>query len=81
MAASVGHPPGTSVLLATALTIAACLLLIGWFGVLLPLIATLAALPLCLLAQRKIHGYTGDILGGSQQLAEVATLVALAALI
>jgi cobalamin synthase len=37
-------------------------------------IAVIAGLPLCYLAWRRIEGYTGDILGGCQQIGEIAAL-------
>ena len=77
LAATVGLVTAPIVLIATLLTLVICVLAIGLLGVPLILIAVLACLPLCYLAWRRIEGYTGDILGGCQQIAEVVALATL----
>jgi adenosylcobinamide-GDP ribazoletransferase len=74
-----GRPsPGTAlVALALATVIAAGLT--GWTAVPLVLAAYGAAILLSILALRKIGGQTGDILGATQQLAEVACFAVLSA--
>ncbi len=80
LAASAGRPD-----LATAATAGAIALVIALLS--LPLLdALLAALACCavaagmaVLAQRQIGGQTGDVLGGAEQLGEIAILVLLAA--
>lgn len=74
MAAGVGRPPLLSVLLAIVLGASISVLLTGYLGVWLMFWACLAPIPLWFVARRTIGGYTGDILGGSQQIAEVAAL-------
>lgn len=74
MAASVGKPPLIAVSIAVFLTLVICLLSAGPSGAALLLLGVLAPLPLWYAAQRTIGGYTGDILGGSQQIAEIAAL-------
>ena len=66
-----------------ALAIAATigLLMAGWGAFLLLPVAYLAVLPLSFLALQKIGGQTGDILGASQQVAEIAVLIALTTLL
>ncbi len=81
MAAEVGRPPNTAVVMAVGLTLVICLAMLGLTGLALLVLPALAASPLYLLAQRRIGGYTGDILGGSQQLAEIAALASVAALL
>ncbi|MES2548928.1 MAG: adenosylcobinamide-GDP ribazoletransferase, partial [Pseudomonadota bacterium] len=53
--------------------------LTGWTAVPLVFATLTAALLLAFLALRKIGGQTGDILGATQQLAEVACLSVLSA--
>lgn len=77
LAATVGLITAPIAIIATLLTLILCVASIGLLA--LPMIATaiLACLPLCYLAWRRIEGYTGDILGGCQQIAEIAALAAL----
>jgi adenosylcobinamide-GDP ribazoletransferase len=79
LAASVGLVTAPTAILATGLTLAICILCVGLLALPVILIAILAALPLCALAWRRIEGYTGDVLGGCQQLAEIAVLATLIA--
>ena len=79
MSASVGRPDRKPVSIAVGLSLIICILTFGLTGVWVLVVAILTALPLFLLAQRLIGGQTGDILGGSQQLAEIAALAAVAA--
>jgi adenosylcobinamide-GDP ribazoletransferase len=74
MAASVGTPPLFAICSAVAISLLICMASLGISGALLVLVGILAAVPLWYAAHRTIGGYTGDVLGGSQQLAEVATL-------
>lgn len=71
----VGRPPQAAVLTSCGLSAAAATALIGWAA--FP--AAGAVLLVCgllgLVARARIGGQTGDILGASQQLAEVAVLV------
>jgi adenosylcobinamide-GDP ribazoletransferase len=81
LAHSVGAPPHTASLAALALACAIGVMTTG--SAVLGMIALAAAisLALALLARAKIGGQTGDILGASQQLADLAALsVAAAAL-
>jgi len=81
LSAGVGIPPVASLALATGLATMICLFALGWGG-LAPLFwALLAPLPLFWLAHKHIGGQTGDILGASQQLAEIAALAAAASLL
>lgn len=76
---SVGVPQKPAVLGALALALILTLLLVGSAG-LVPLIcAGLVVAGLAWIAKSKIGGQTGDILGASQQLAEITILLALAA--
>ncbi len=74
-----GRPSAATALVGLVLAVALAVALTGWSAV--PLVfATLAVtLWLAFTALRKIGGQTGDILGASQQLAEVACLAVLSA--
>ncbi|MEM6896800.1 MAG: adenosylcobinamide-GDP ribazoletransferase [Pseudomonadota bacterium] len=80
VSAAVGRPPAPTILLALALS-ALLLLPLGGagFGVALTLAVTAAAV--ALIAQVKIGGQTGDILGASQQITEIAALAVAAGLL
>lgn len=81
LSASVGLPPPNALAAAGGIVFVAGFISLG-FGVLPLLFWTLIApIPLLLLARKLIDGQTGDILGGSQQLAEIAGLAVAAALI
>ena len=77
---TVGPPPRNTVVLATGLALGVTLLLVGLWA--LPLTLTVGAVSLgwANIAMAKIGGQTGDILGASQQLAEITVLLTLLAL-
>ena len=78
---SVGRPPRATTALGGGLALTLSLALLGpggWLITLLVITATTTAL--AALSKAKIGGQTGDILGATQQLAELATLIALSAL-
>jgi adenosylcobinamide-GDP ribazoletransferase len=79
LAHAVGAPPRVAVL--AALTIALLITLMTTGSAVFGMVALAAAtsLALALLARAKIGGQTGDILGASQQLADLAALSAAAA--
>jgi adenosylcobinamide-GDP ribazoletransferase len=74
LAASVGLVTAPIAIIATLLALVLCVASIGLLALPTIAIALLACLPLCYLAWRRIEGYTGDILGGCQQIAEIAAL-------
>lgn len=74
-----GRPSAATALVALLIAGAIALVLTGWTAVSLVFAALGAAILLAIIALRKIGGQTGDILGGSQQLAEVACLAVLSA--
>ncbi len=78
---SVGAPTFMAVVISLGLALAIGLLLIGAQFLLPALCAALIVVGLALVAKVKIGGQTGDILGASQQLAEITFLIALTALI
>jgi adenosylcobinamide-GDP ribazoletransferase len=74
-----GRPSPATALVALTLAVAIAAGLTGWAVVPLALAVYGSAILLSILALRKIGGQTGDILGASQQLAEVACLAFLSA--
>lgn len=81
LSASVGRPRRRQAGLAAALAVAATLALAGSSAVGLALAVTGVTLALAALARRKIGGQTGDVLGASQQLGDLAALSASVALL
>ena len=72
-----GRPPMAYALAASAIAAIAALVFGGfWFPVLL-FVAVLAPVPIIFWASRALDGQTGDILGASQQCAELALLALL----
>lgn len=74
LSASVGAPGAGAVWAAAGLALGLSLLLAVWVALAMALAAALVALAVRLLARAKIGGQTGDVLGASQILAEVAAL-------
>ncbi len=74
LSANVGLPEPASMAGALGISLILCLLALGWGGFLLMFWALLAPVPLIWAANRLIGGQTGDVLGGTQQLAEIAAL-------
>jgi adenosylcobinamide-GDP ribazoletransferase len=56
------------------------LALLGWWGALFAALAGAAALLIGVLAMRRISGFTGDILGATEQIIEVGLLIVAASL-
>ncbi len=78
---SVGGPNARTVAVGLGVAVACAMFLLGTGAVVPSLIAALIVAALALLAKAKINGQTGDILGATQQLAELAFLTATAAAI
>ncbi|MCR8723416.1 adenosylcobinamide-GDP ribazoletransferase [Frigidibacter sp. ROC022] len=78
---SAGVPPRPSAALGLVLALIAAIALLGWAAIPVVLAAAVPIIALALLAQVKIGGQTGDILGAMQQLGEVAVLSALCGLV
>ncbi|WP_424969399.1 adenosylcobinamide-GDP ribazoletransferase [Dinoroseobacter sp. S76] len=82
LAHRVGSVPRWSALLAVALALGVCAMLWGPLGsLLLAGVGGLSALVVGRLALSRIGGQTGDILGATQQVAEISALLALTTLI
>ena len=56
------------------------LALLGWWGALFAALAGVAALVIGLLAVRRISGFTGDVLGATEQVIEIGLLLVAATL-
>lgn len=76
----VGRPGPFQVGLGLGLAMALCLMVAGPTVPLVLLVACFSVFGLALIAKAKIGGQTGDILGGSQQIAELTCLLALLSL-
>ena len=74
---SQGRAPMATVLLGLGLSIGVALILAGSAGLWAVLWAGLVTVAVAALAQAKIGGQTGDILGATQQMVEIAVLVSL----
>ena len=80
LAAGAGRPDAVTAQAAAALGVLAALAGLGWWrGILALAIAAAAMGATAMLARRQIGGYTGDVLGAAQQLAEAAVLLVAAA--
>ena len=74
---SAGRPGLVNALVGLALAVVGAVLLMGLELAVTALIAAiLAAAAIAILAKRGIGGYTGDVLGAAQQVAEIAVLTA-----
>lgn len=81
LAATIGPPRGQDALLAIALGAGLTLIALGPLTALAAIVtAVIAAALVMTLAARHIGGYTGDVLGAAQQIAEISLLLVLASL-
>nr|WP_233557445.1 adenosylcobinamide-GDP ribazoletransferase [Rhodophyticola porphyridii] len=71
---SVGRPAARTAALAAAIAGVIAIALAGWAGAMALIMAYAVTAGLGLLARARIGGQTGDVLGASQQLAEIAAL-------
>lgn len=76
---SVGQVPNNTSLLAAAVAVLIAILTLGWGFLMAVFWAAVIAIAMAAIARAKIGGQTGDILGGTQQLAEIAVLFSIAA--
>ena len=78
---SVGRPSKPTALIAIAIAALVSVILFQRVGLLLIGVCALAALACAFIAKSKVNGQTGDILGATQQITEIAVLLTLAALL
>ncbi|EPX79880.1 adenosylcobinamide-GDP ribazoletransferase [Litoreibacter arenae] len=76
-----GRPGKQATRIAAGLSVVAAFVAFGFAGFWLVLVAALTLLTCATIAKRKIGGQTGDILGATQCLTEIALLVAISALV
>jgi len=79
LGASTGTTPRAAAALGLAIALVVALLWLGWAIFAAAVGAGVMALAVAVLAQARIGGQTGDILGAMQQMAELGVLVALTA--
>ena len=75
----VGRPDAEGVLLAVVVALLIALPLAGFTALAAALVVAVLGLAVALIARAKIAGQTGDVLGATQQIAEVGALAVLAA--
>jgi len=80
LSASAGKPAQSTMVLALGIGLLGAIILTGWAGILVFAIGFLAIIPVAWLAKQTLGGQTGDVLGATQQFAEIAALGALLAL-
>lgn len=81
LSAAVGHPSQATAYLAVAVALAFSFVSVGSATLASVLWVALATIALAAVAQAKIGGQTGDVLGTCQQIAEIAVLTVLASLV
>jgi adenosylcobinamide-GDP ribazoletransferase len=74
LAAQAGRPHPLRAVAAALIAVLIALALLGWPALVAVSAGVLGALAVALLASRQIGGYTGDVLGAIQQLAEIGVL-------
>lgn len=79
LAHATGAPEPTTAVVSAAIGFGIALILTGSTALAMLALTAITTTALAFVAQRRIGGQTGDILGASQQLAEVACLAVLAA--
>jgi len=79
LAATAGRPDGTVTVWALAIGAGLSLVALGVAAPITLAVGALAAWIMARLAHRQIGGYTGDVLGATQQVAETAMLIAVVA--
>ncbi|WP_298857637.1 adenosylcobinamide-GDP ribazoletransferase [uncultured Sulfitobacter sp.] len=78
---SVGRPPLKATLLGLGIAVAVTLACLGITAMAAVIAAVVCTFAMALLAERKIGGQTGDVLGAAQNLSETAILLICAALL
>ena len=78
LSASVGQVGTKPAMIAVGIASITTITLLGWSGISAIVAVIIAGSTTALIAQNKIDGQTGDILGASQQISEIAALMVLA---
>ena len=79
LAASVGTPLPTHAHISALIAVVVAFLFLGWSAIAVLAITALVAMGFLAIAYKKIGGITGDVLGGCEQISEIAILCTLAA--
>lgn len=80
LGASAGRPDNAIAIIAMALAVVIALVCLPFASAIPAIVAAIAAVAaVAFIGWRQIGGYTGDVLGGAQQVAEVSVLLVLAA--
>lgn len=74
LSAGLGQPIANTTLLAVGLALMISLWMLGWLFFIVAFAAALGAVPVMLLANNRLGGQTGDILGAVQITSEIAAL-------
>ena len=74
LSAGLGQPMANTALLAVGLALLISFWMLGWWFLIVALAAAIGALPVMLLANNRLGGQTGDILGAVQITSEIAAL-------
>lgn len=77
LSAQTGRPPDIAVWGAAMLAALVALVYLGWALITLAFWLTAVTLAMAMIARAKVGGQTGDVLGATQQLAEIAALAVL----
>jgi len=80
LSVAAGRPPASAVFMGLGLALLLSLILLNWTGLIALIIATIGACGMAFLARRQIGGQTGDVLGATQQVAELLFLLTVAAI-
>jgi adenosylcobinamide-GDP ribazoletransferase len=81
LSSTTGRPELPAASMASLLALIACLSVFSLSGLILLIVVTLSVVVCALVAMRKVGGQTGDVLGATQQICEIALLGAMAALV
>ena len=79
LSAKAGQPGKTAIRVGAAIAFGGSLIAVGWAGLAMAFIGVGFAALVARIATAKIDGQTGDVLGATQQITEVACLLALIA--
>lgn len=77
LSASVGRVDLKTAIVAVGIASIIAITLLGWAGITAMISVSIAGVFCTLIAQRKIGGQTGDILGATQQITEISALLAI----
>jgi len=77
LSASIGRVGVNTAMIAVGIAATITAAMLGWSGIIAIMVVAVASTVVALIAMRKIGGQTGDILGATQQVSEIAALITL----